>query len=334
MRLGVVLGGDLLELGELARRAEDAGFESVWCAETARTAFVQAAVAAMTTRRVTVGTAIALAFPRSPAITAMTARDLAELSGGRFVLGLGSQVKRVNEGRFSVPFEHPAPKMEEYVRAVRAVIGGFATGSVDHRGRFYTVTMPPFPGAGPPPGDVVPVHLAAVNERMAESAGRAADGVVGHPMTSPKWVREVVRPAVARGAREAHRDPTAVEVATSLIVQVSPDGDEARREAAGQIAFYATTRTYLPVLERHGFAGLQRPIREAFARGDHAEMARLALPMAEVLAVAGTPDECRAKLAAFDGVVDRLILGGAWIGPRPDRIAANQRAIIDSFGPS
>jgi alkanesulfonate monooxygenase SsuD/methylene tetrahydromethanopterin reductase-like flavin-dependent oxidoreductase (luciferase family) len=125
-----------------------------------------------------------------------------------------------------------------------------------------------------------------------------------------------------------------VDVTTNLIVQVSPDGDEARREAAGQVAFYATTRTYLPVLERHGFAGLQQPIREAFARGDHDEMVRLALPMAEVLAVAGTPDECRAKLAAYDGVADRIILGGSWIGPPPDRIAANQLAIIDTFGPS
>src|SRR5438132_6731732 len=220
-RLGIVVGGDLEHLPNLARQAEEAGFESVWVAETARSAFVQATLVAQATQRVQVGTAVALAFPRSPAITAMSARDLAELSGGRFVLGLGSQVKRVNEGRFSVPFEHPAPKMEEYVRAVRAVIGGFATGSVDHRGRFYTVTMPPFPGAGPPPGEGVAIHLAAVNERMAESAGRAADGVLGHPMTSPLWVGDVVRPAVARGAREAGRDPAAVEVTTSLIVQVS-----------------------------------------------------------------------------------------------------------------
>src|SRR5207302_673397 len=105
--------------------AEEAGFESVWVAETARTAFIQAALAIRGTSRVTVGTAVALAFPRSPAITAMTARDLAELSGGRFILGLGPQVKRVNEERFGVPFEHPAPKMGDYVEAVREVLGAF-----------------------------------------------------------------------------------------------------------------------------------------------------------------------------------------------------------------
>jgi probable F420-dependent oxidoreductase len=332
VRLGVALGGHLRELGALARRAEDAGFESVWCAETSRTAFVQAAVLATATSRVAIGTGIALAFPRSPAVTAMSARDLAELSGGRFILGLGSQVKRVNEQRFSVPFEHPAPKME-YVRAVRAVLDGFATGAVDHRGRFYSLTMAPFPGAGPAPGPV-PIHVAAVNERMVESAGRAADGVIGHPMTSPGWVRDVLRPAAERGAREAGRDPADVAVTTSLIVQLSPDRDEALREAAAQVAFYATTRTYLPVLEAHGFADLQEPIRRAFVQNDHVEMIRLALPMAEVLAVAGTPEECREKLAAYDAVADRVVLGGAWIGPPPGRIEANQRSIIESLAPA
>lgn len=333
MRIGVGLGGNLRELGALAARAERAGFESVWCAETSRTAFVQAAVVAAATSSVTVGTAIALAFPRSPAITAMAARDLAELSGGRFVLGLGSQVKRVNEQRFSVPFEHPAPKMAEFVDAVRAVLGAFSTGKLDHRGRFYTLTMPPFPGAGPAPG-ALPVYVAAVNQRMAESAGAVADGVLGHPMTSPRWVGEVMRPAVARGASAAGRDPSSVSVTTSVILQVSDDREEAMREAAAQVAFYATTRTYRPVLQLHGFEDLQEPIRRAFVRGDHAEMVRLAMPMAETLAVAGTAGECREKIAAYDGVADRVILGGAWIGPPPERIAANQRAILERFGPS
>ena len=333
LRIGVGLGGDLRELASLARRAEDAGFESVWCAETSRSAFVQAAVIASATSTITVGTAIALAFPRSPTITAMAARDLAELSGGRFVLGLGSQVKRVNEQRFSVPFEHPAPKIAEFVEAVRAVLAAFASGTVDHRGRFYSVTMPPFPGAPPAPGPV-PVYLAAVNQGMAEAAGAVADGVLGHPMSSPRWVAEVLRPAVARGAGASGRDPASVSVTAGVILQVSEDRDEALREAAAQIAFYATTRTYRPVLELHGFEELQEPIRRAFVRGDHAEMVRVALPMAETMAVAGTPGECREKLGAYEGVADRLLLGGAWIGPPPERIAANQRAILESFGPS
>jgi alkanesulfonate monooxygenase SsuD/methylene tetrahydromethanopterin reductase-like flavin-dependent oxidoreductase (luciferase family) len=134
--LGIVVGGDLGRLGQMAREAEAAGFESVWCAETARSAFVQAAVVCGATTRAMVGTDIALAFPRSPTITAMEARDLAELSGGRFVLGLGTQVKRVNEQRFGIAFEHPAPKVAETVQVIREVLGTFEGKPIDHRGPF------------------------------------------------------------------------------------------------------------------------------------------------------------------------------------------------------
>src|SRR6266496_1616844 len=227
MDLGIVLGGDLGRLDELAREAEGAGFESLWCAETARSAFVQAAVICSATSRVTVGTDIALAFPRSPTITAMEARDLAELSGGRFVLGLGTQVKRINEQRFGIGFEHPAPKIAEAVQVIREVLATFEGKPIDHRGRFYSITMPPFPGAGPAPGGV-PIFLAAVNRVMAETAGKCADGVLGHPMTSPGYVRDVLRPSVERGARSAGRDPSAVNITTGVILQASTDREEAR----------------------------------------------------------------------------------------------------------
>ena len=330
--LGIVIGGPMPAVGDLARLAEDGGYESVWVAETAYSAYVQAALATQATSRVLVGTSIALAFPRSPTITAMTARDLAELSGGRFVLGLGSQVKRVNEHRFSVPFEHPAPKMAEYVEVVREVLGTFRGERVDHRGRFYTVTMNPFPGAGPV-GEV-PIYLAAVNRRMVEAAGRVADGVLAHPLTSPTYLREVVRPALIAGAGEAGRDPADVSLTTSVILQLNEDRDRARFEAALQIAFYATTRTYKPVLELHGFGDRTGPLREAHARGDLAEMAQLALPMVDTYAIAGPEDECRERLRGFDGLVDRILLGGAWVGPDQEAIAENYRRILHTFRPA
>jgi probable F420-dependent oxidoreductase len=332
MHLGLVVGGDLRQLADLASQAENAGFESVWVAETSRSAFVQAAVAAMGTRRTLIGTNIALAFPRSPTITAMAARDVSELSGGRFVLGLGTQVKRINEQRFGVPFEHPAPKVAEVVAVIREILATFEGKPIEHRGRFYDITMPPFPGAGPAPSRV-PIHLAAVNERMAEAAGACADGILGHPMTSPEWIRDVLRPAVARGAAGAGRDTAAVETSTGVILQVSNDREEARREAALQVGFYATTRTYRPVLAHHGLEDRLEPLRRAFVRRDYQEMTEVALPMVDVLAVAGTEEECRGRLAAFDGLVDRVILGGAWIGPSDRRIAENHRAIIAAFAP-
>ncbi len=330
--MGVVVGGDLGRLGELAREAEAAGFESVWCAETARSAFVQATVVCGATTTVSVGTDIALAFPRSPTITAMAARDLAELSGGRFLLGLGTQVKRINEQRFGVAFEHPAPKIAEAIEVIREVLGTFEGTPIDHRGRFYAITMPPFPGAGPAPGGV-PIYLAAVNRVMAETAGSCADGVLGHPMTSPAWIRDVLRPAVERGAKQVGRDPAEVNVTTSVILAVSGDREEARREAALQIAFYATTRTYRPVLELHGFQDRLEPLRRGFVRKDLAAMTEIAMPMVDSLAVAGSAEECRERLAGFEGLVDRLILGGAWIGPSEERLLDNHRAIVETFAP-
>jgi probable F420-dependent oxidoreductase len=317
---------------DLARLAEEGGYESVWVAETSYSAYVQAALACHATSRATVGTNIALAFPRSPTITAMTARDLAELSGGRFILGLGSQVKRVNEQRFATAFEHPAPKMAEHVEVVRKVLGTFRGEPIDHRGRFYSVTMPPFPGAAAVAD--VPIYIAAVNERMAEAAGRVADGVLGHPMTSPKYVTEVLRPAVERGASAAGRDPAEVSITGSVILQLNDDREQARREAALQIGFYATTRTYAPVLALHGFDDLIPKLREAFGRGDLPAMAELALPMADDFAITGSEDECREGLAAWDGILDRVLLGGAWVGPDQQAIAENYRRILNTFRPA
>ena len=184
MRFGLGVGGDLSSVESGARRAEELGFESVWVAETARSAFVQAAVAGRATSRVLIGTNIALAFPRSPALTAMEARDVAELSGGRFVLGLGAQVKGVMERRFGIPYEHPAPKLGEAVEAIRAVWGAFGGEPIDHRGRFYRITMAPFPGAGPPPRPD-----PRVPRRRQRAHGR--DG----------------RPGCRRGARAPHDQP-------------------------------------------------------------------------------------------------------------------------------
>jgi alkanesulfonate monooxygenase SsuD/methylene tetrahydromethanopterin reductase-like flavin-dependent oxidoreductase (luciferase family) len=167
---------------------------------------------------------------------------------------------------------------------------------------------------------------------MAETAGRCADGVLGHPMTSPEYVREVLRPAVERGAHRAGRDPTEVNISTGVILQVSNDREAARREAALQIGFYATTRTYRSVLALHGFEELVEPLREAFGRNDFPALAEIALPMVDTFAVAGDPDDCRARIAAYEGLVDRVILGGAWVGA-PDRVADNHRAILETFAP-
>jgi probable F420-dependent oxidoreductase len=337
VRLGLGVGGPLAEVTELARSAEEAGFESVWTAELTRSSLVQAAAAISATRRVRVGTAVTLAFPRSPTIAAMEAWDLDELSGGRFLLGLGTQVKRVLEGRFSVPFEHPAAKLAEYAQAVRAVWRANRGDDVRHEGRFYTISMPTFHGPAQPGRPDVPILFAAVGPVMSRTAGAVADGVIGHPLASPRYLAEVVAPAIADGLAEAGRPASACPITASPIVSVGGNVDAARRAARLQLAFYATTRTYLPVLRLHDREAIQGDLRRAFVRRDHDRMTELIDDaLLDAVAIAGPPDELRDRLAAWRSIpgLDRVILAAPWYATPPAWERRASQAIVAVFGAS
>jgi probable F420-dependent oxidoreductase len=330
---GIGIGGPLMMIGAMAKAAEDAGFESCWAAETTHSAFVPVAAAIQATSRIRVGTAIALAFPRSPTITAMEAADLDELSGGRFVCGLGSQVKRVNENRFSVPFEHPAPKLREYAQVMRTVWAANRGEDRTFEGRFYNVTMPVFGGKRVPPPRDVPVYFAAVGPIMARICGEVADGLLGHPLASPKYLEEVVRPAIAEGAQRAGRKPDECNVTASPMISISDDVDLARREVKLQIAFYATTRTYTKILELHGREQIVPDLRAAFDARDKDRMVSLVDDeLRDAIAVAGPAAEVKERVARWDGVADRLLMAGPWYGPSFERILENGQAILETFG--
>jgi probable F420-dependent oxidoreductase len=333
MDYAIGIGGPLQLIGPMAKMVEDAGFESCWAAETTNTAFVSAAVAIGATESIKVGTAIALAFPRSPTITAMTAWDLDELSGGRFTLGLGSQVKRVNENRFSVPFEHPAPKLKEYAQVLRTVWAANRGDDVVHEGRFYRVTMPTFHGRPQPDRRDVPVYLAAVGPAMARVCGEVADGLIGHPLASPLYLREVIRPAIEVGAERAGRKPEECNLTASPMIAIADDVDLARREVKLQIAFYATTRTYKQILELHDRGGLVPQLRSAFEAQDKDRMVELIDDdLCDAIAAAGTADEVRQRVAAWDGVADRILVSGPWYGPSAGRMMENYQALVETFG--
>jgi probable F420-dependent oxidoreductase len=337
MRLGLGVGGPLAEVAELARSAEASGFESVWTAELTRSSLVQAAAAISATRRVRVGTAVTLAFPRSPTIAAMEAWDLDELSGGRFLLGLGTQVKRVLEGRFSVPFEHPAAKLAEYAQAVRAVWRANRGEDIRHEGRFYAISMPTFHGPPQPGRPDVPILFAAVGPLMARTAGTVADGVVGHPLASPRYLAEVVAPAIADGLAAAGRPIDACPITASTIVSVAGNSDAARRAARLQLAFYATTRTYLPILRLHDRGAIQGLLRRAFVRREHDRMAELIDDeLLDAIAIAGRPDEVRDRLAAWRSVpgLDRVILAAPWYATAPGWERRASQAIAAIFAAS
>lgn len=333
MEYGIGIGGPMSMIGPMAKMVEDAGFESCWAAETTTTAFITAAVAIQNTSKIKVGTAIALAFPRSPTITAMETSDLDELSGGRFIIGLGTQVKRINEERFSVKFEHPAPKIKEYAQVMRTVWAANRGDDVVHDGRFYKVTRPVFGAKRNPPPRDVPIYFAAVGKLMARTCGEVADGLLSHPIASPRYLAEVVRPAIADGAERAGRKPDECNLTAGWLISISDDVDMARRECKLQIAFYATTRTYTPILELHGKAHIVPDLRAAFEAKDKERMISLIDDdLLDEMAIAGPADECRQKLEEWSGVADRLMCAGPWYGPDPGRMMENYAAIVETFG--
>ncbi len=244
-----------------ARRHEKAGYDGLWSSESAHDPFLPLVLAAEHTEQMELGTAIAVAFARSPMQLAYTAHDLQAYSGGRFILGLGSQVKPHIERRFSMPWSHPAPRMREFVMAMRAIWSAWNEGTeLSFRGDFYTHTlMTPFFSPPPAPGGAPEVFLAAVGEAMTTVAGEVADGLLVHPFSTERYLREVTLPALGAGLATSGRSPTDVEVSMMAMIATGDTEEEMARAVAGtrqQIAFYGSTPAYRGVLDRHGWGGL------------------------------------------------------------------------------
>jgi len=333
---GVAIGGPYAFLPELARQAEEHGFDAVWVSETGQESIVQATVCLNATERIHVGTNITLAFPRSPTITAMQAWDLDELSGGRFIVGLGSQVKRIIEERFSAEFDRPAKRMAEYVEAMRTVWRIERGEDVTFDGEIYRVLRPGLGGPGRAADRTMPrVYVAAVGPLMTAAAATHADGILGHPFTSLRYLTEGVLPRIDEALATAGRSRDDFTVAQGLILCVAEDREVARREAATQIAFYGTTPNYLPVFAAHGDEHLMETYRDVFISSGKDPDAMAAAVSDEVIdryAVAGTPDEVRDRVAEYAAHLDHLILGGAWYRVPPQRMAENLWAILETFG--
>ncbi|WP_028923466.1 LLM class flavin-dependent oxidoreductase [Pseudonocardia acaciae] len=331
--LGIaVLGSDLAGLADLARRAERRGFESVFTTEFYdRSATVSLAAMAAATETITLASGIAYAVGRTPLVLAAEARDLDELSGGRLLLGLGTGTRRMQRDWHGVDGASTAPRMEELVPLLRR-LWALDSGGVEHEGRFYRLALRPTAEVRPPVRADIPVYLAGVNERMVAAAGAVADGLVGHPIYTRRYVDEVVRPALAAGARRTGR-PEDVPIAGYVITSVAEDAATARRDAAAQIAFYAVVRTYRAIIELERFTDEVDAIRAAWERRDHAAMiAAVSDRMLAAMAVAGTPDEARDQLDAFRGRYDRLLCYAPSYGLTAPEITDRLHAILDTFG--
>jgi probable F420-dependent oxidoreductase len=333
VRLGVLLElPTQRENVELARRAEEAGFESAWAPEFHNHSGPLAlAGAALQTERIELGTGIAWAFGRSPLLTAVTALDLDEMSGGRFVLGLGTGTRRMRTDWLGAPPDRPARRARETIEAVRAVWDAGASGKIEYQGELVHLSVRPYARLGQQRSRI-PIYLAAVNEGMARTAGAIAEGVLAHPMASARYIQEVMRPAIAAGAEAADRRADEVEVADWVLVAVSDDRERARADARRQIAFHATVRTYDRVLELHGFMDTAAEIRALWKSFDLEGMTSLVTDeMLDVMAVAGTADECRDRLEERSSGIEQQLLGAPVVATDPGLVREYHDAILDTF---
>jgi probable F420-dependent oxidoreductase len=304
----------LREVPAIARAAEDIGFDAIWTAEAGSDSFLPAALIAEHTSKVKLGPSVAIAFPRSPMATAQMSWDLAGLSDGRFILGLGTQVKGHNERRYSVKWEAPVPKLREYVLSLRAIFKCWAEGGkkLSFSGKYYNFSlMTPF--FTPPPHKFpnIPIYVAGVNEYIIRMAGEVCDGLHAHPFNSPKYLREYVLPNLETGLKKSGRSRRDFAITTTAFVILGKNDEEIARARAGvrqQIAFYASTRTYKVVLDTHGWGDVSARLNEKAARGQWDQMAsEITDEMLDTYAVTGTYDDIADKLMKrYDGLLDRL----------------------------
>ena len=327
MKLDAGIGG-IESAAQRAADAEAAGYSGVFTAETGSDPFLPLLVAAGATERVDLVTAIAVAFARSPMTTAATANDIHRASGGRFILGLGSQIKPHIERRFSMPWSKPAARMREFISALHAIWECWNEGTkLDFRGEFYSHTlMTPFFNPGPNPHGRPKVYLAAVGDLMTAVAGEVTDGILVHAFTTERYLREVTLPGLEKGAAKAGRSVSELDVVGPVFI-VTGD-DEAQRTAAdgfvrNQIAFYGSTPAYRPVLELHGWGELQTELNTLSKQGEWGQMADLIDD--EVLdafaIVADSPADVGPAInKRFGDVLTRASFYTTW-NPNPDQLA-------------
>jgi probable F420-dependent oxidoreductase len=288
---------------DVAAQAEQRGYDGVWFPEVTHDPFPALAIAATRTQRVQLGTNIAVAFARNPMSLAVVANDIQLYSRGRFLLGVGSQIRPHITKRFSMPWSAPAERMREYLLAVRAIWHSWATGEpLRFVGEFYTHTlMTPFFNPGPNPYGNPPIILAGVGPRMTRVAGEAADGFFMHGFTTERYIRETTLPALREGRAAAGKNNLdGFEINGIPFIVTGPDAASVRAAEAAvrtQIAFYGSTPAYLPVLEMHGWGSLGPELNALSKRGEWDEMGRrITDEMVHEFAIVAPPDKVASEL--------------------------------------
>lgn len=309
-----LLATDLTTVAAAARTIEAQGFDGIQSFEGPHDPFLPLAVAAEHTQGLELATAIAVAFARNPMVCAYTANDLQLLSGGRFILGLGTQIRAHIERRYSETWSKPNARMREFVRAVRSIWQSWETGErLDVRGEFYTHTlMTPFLSPGPNPFGSPRIFLAGFGVGMIAVAGEVGDGWIVHPLNTPSYVEQVAMPALAKGLARVGRERDRFEVSCQTIVMIGSNDEEialARAKARAQIAFYGSTPGYRVLLDHHGWGDIQPELNRMTKQGQWFEMTQLITDdMVDGIGVSGTPSAAGRALRRRNAFAERTSL--------------------------
>ncbi len=322
MKLDARLRNGMTHAAEDARDAEEIGFDGAWNTENQADPFLPLTLAAEHTERIVLGPSVAIAFARTPMTVAYAAVDLQRYSGGRFVLGLGSQIRPHIEKRFSMPWSQPAARMREFVVALRAIWRSWDTGEpLDHRGDFYTHSLMT-PNFRPQPNPFGPPHvfLAAVGPRMLAVTGEVADGLLAHPFLTERYLREVAVPALEAGRARSGQTMDGFEIGLSAFVALDDADVEAVRR---QISFYGSTPAYRPVLDLHGWGDLQTELNVLSKQGRWDDMVPLVDDdVLHAMCVVGSPTEVARQLVErYGDVAHRLRFNRPGDVPSPRRFA-------------
>lgn len=321
------------DLKELAVKAENANYHSVWSTELYRTSFQQISSTASVTSRIKLGTAVALAFTRSPLITALTAMDIDELSDGRFILGLGSGAKYTNEKYHGVNYGKPVKRMKELISLIRKYISSsHIPGGFQFKGEYYDINTKGYRRAFKPLRDNIDIYLAGIGANMVRTAGESADGYIGHVVCSYNYLNEVVLPAIDHGLEISGRERKEFNIASIITCAVSEDIDKAVNDAKATIGFYATVRTYREPFLLHGFEKEIEEIRKAYFENDIKKLIRsVSDKMVEVFAIVGNKDYCLEKVNEYRDYVDIPILSAPHYFIDFKHVAEYQDRLIELF---
>lgn len=315
----------LKDVPQSVRSAEKLGFDAVWTSETSHNPFLPHALAALETERIQLGTSVAIGFARSPGALAHEVWDLAQASNGRFMLGMGTQVRAHIERRFGMDWpESPVNKLREMIQAIRTIWEVWQNGGkLDHRGEYFKLTlMTPFFNPGPITHPGIPIYIAGVNWALCRLAGQVADGFMVHPYHSAEYLETVIRPAIAVGAKRANRDIGDIAL---IVPAFTVTSDSQADFVRSQISFYASTPSYKPVMERHGWGEAADQLQAMARRGKWTEMSELIdEEMLAAFAVVCAPEDLAASLKErYAGLADRLSLYTPFIPGEQDDFWAN-----------